>query len=823
MHDRLTQHCSAGIGEGNALLSGRLDSESKMGVPKQYALPQASWSVGTGVHIPNPQPSAGLQQQLNALHPGLAPIRTQSQYDSTAYSSALQKQIAQAGRPSNLPVGAASLAGQYGFPQLAAQPTSRFQQAPASANSAQLQALLAQLNHSRQQAPPYHAAALPQQIPSLQTQLAHAREVSRPYGQNLSSLAAANHLQTPASTLQGGMSRLGPPPTLQQNSSLTPAHYQALLRSLPSNNTSQLDQLLQSGNPLSTNSAAGLAGLPSQGLGPSAAEDTLQAYLTGLANPAQGYSHGTQNVPSVLPGAPSAAASLQYQMPLNNSLASQRPMLPGSGRPPSMLGGNAASMDVSSLQPSRSPGPPAFHGQAPLLDRGTEPGSTDFRHLQQLLAASGKDMSVDLLLKLQREMSQRGPAEIHRAAEPANAELQRLLAGLGQNQPPLSHSQPLIGHGQQTVGQSHLPRELPRNSNLGLGRAQAERDPIVQLRKQLSAQVVGMGSGQAEAPPGDPSSKGPVETPFAQEAQHVPQGQSTFLDAFGRASRQSNRPEPTTADNLATALSHRSFSPASMQHQPSAAHPRMQHLAPAAADVEAKPKPSGWPDSQPPQLQRGDSSVAASMEVQAGIAPVEGDAPRSEPSARDWGPFTGLGSASTGAPWSQPWGPVAPEQAKLGQSRLGQATASNRAASRGSELDAQQPQVSGLSSFFQASNKQQKLGDTDWQAQLASLQNASRAQLAQGSARYPSGSELFARPAEQQAWPGSSSAHPTPGAEAKAPSSSLFADYKRPDSRQSIEQESMIPSWLQTTSHGSGVWGAPNQGQQHQPGSNPSS
>ena len=800
-------------------MSGRLSHENQMGVPKQYTLPQASWSVGTGVHIPTPQPSGGLQEQLNALHPGLAPIRTQTQYDSAAYSSALQKQIAQAGRPNALPVGGSSLAGQYGFPQPAAQPTSRFQQPPAATNSAQLQALLAQLNQSRQQTPQYHAAALPHQAPSsLQTQLAQAREASRPYGQNLSSLATPSHLQSPVS-LQGSMNRLGLPPTIQQNSSLTPAHYQALLRSLPNNNPSQLDQLLRSAPNLHANPAAGLMGLPSPGLAPNGAEDPLQAYLSGLPNPQRNYSYGNQSVPSAQPGGPSAAASLQYQMRLNSSLASQRPMLPGSGRPPSMLGGNAASMDFSSLQPSRSPGPPALHGQLPQLDRSTEPGSADFRHLQQLLAASGKDMPVDLLLKLQREMSQRGPAQPPKANEPSHAELQHLLAGLGQTQPLLSHSQPFMGHGEQAAGQSQLPRVSSRDSNLGLGQAQAERDPTVQLRKQLSAQVGGMGSGQTEAASGDQSSKGPVETPFAQEAQHVPQGQSTFLEAFGRASRQTNRPEPTTtADNLATALSHRSATPASMQHQPSAAKSRLQSLMPA--DDTAKPRPSGWLDSQLPQLQRGGSAVAASMEVQTGAAPVEArGAPRGEPSGRDWGPFTGLGSASTGAPWSQPWGPVAPnaEQAKLGPSSFGEVTASNRAASRASELDAQQPQVSGLSSFFQASNKQQKVGDTDWQAQLASLQNASRAQNAQGPARNPSGSDFFARP-EQQAWPGSNSAYPTQGSDGKAHSSSLFADHKRPDSRQGIEQEPMIPSWLQTTSQGSGVWGAPNQPQQPQPG-----
>lgn len=807
-----------------------MGSDSQLGVPKQYTLPQASWSVGTGVHIPTPQPNGGLQEQLNALHPGLAPIRTQAQYESTAYSSALQRQIAQAGRPSNLPVGAASLAGQYGFPQLAAQPTSRFQQPPAPANSAQLQALLAQLNQSRQQVPPYQAAALAQQMPSsLQTQLAQAREVSRPYGQNLNSLATPSHLQNPASALQGGMNRLGLPPTLQQSSSMTPAHYQALLRSLPSSNTSQLDQLLRGGPPLAANSAAaGLPGLQTPALAPSAAEDPLQTYLSGLANPPRGYSYGNQNPPSALPGGPSAAASLQYQMRLNNSLAGPRPMLPGPGRPPSMLGVAAGSTGFSSLQPARSPGTASYQDQLPRLDRSVDPWAADFRNLQQLLAAGGRDMPVDLLLKLQRETSQQRAAEAPKAADTSNAELQRLLASLGQNQPAHAHSQPPLGlaqpplgHGQHASGQSQLPRASSRDSNLG--QAQTEEDPIVQLRKQLSAQAGGLGSGQAEASR-ETSSKGPIETPFAQEAQHVPHGQSTFLDAFGRASRQSHRPEPTTAaDNLATALSHRSATPASMQQQPSAAQPRMQSLAPNAADAEAKSRPSGWPESQTQQLQRDGSAVAPTAEVQANPAQAEGAASRGEPSGRDWGPFTGLGSASMGAPWSQPWGPVPSntEQARPGPSRLGQATTEDRAANRASELDAQLPQVSGLSSFFQASNKQQKLGDTDWQAQLTSLQNASKAQNAQGPARHPSGSDFFSRPTEQQGWPGSSSGLPTPGVEARAPSSSLFADHKRPGSRQGIEQEPMIPSWLQTTSQGSEVWGAPNQPQQPQPG-NPS-
>ena len=797
--------------EGSALLSGRLGSENQLGVPKQYTLPQASWSVGTGVHIPNPQPSSGLQEQLKALNPGLANIRTQQQpYDSTAYSSALQKQIAQASSSTNLPSAASSLAGQYGFPQLPAQATSRFQPPSAAANQAQLQALLAQLNQSRQQAPAYPAAQLSQQIPpSLQTQLAQARESSRPYNQTLNSLTTPSHLQNPLSTLQGGANRLGLPPVLQQNSSLTPAHYQALLRSLPNNSTSQLDQLLRSGPSPNPNQAAGLSGLPSSVLHPTAAEDPLQAYLSGMANPPRTYNYGNQTLPSALPGSHSAAASLQYQMRLNNSLAEQRP-LPNSGRHASLPGGGG-SMDFNSLQPSRSPRPQAYHSQLPQLDRGTEPGPADFKHLQELLAAGGKDLPVDLLLKLQREMLQRGPAEPVKTADSSNAELQRLLAGLGPSQPPLGHSQAPFGHsqqlhslgqqasGQQPFGQGQLPRAASRDSNLGLGAAEAERDPILQLRKQLSTHGGGLGSNQSETLSREPSSKGPVETPFAQEAQHVPHGQSTFLDAFGRTSRQSNRPEPSTAaDNLATALSNRSATPASLQPPPSAVQSRMQSLAPPSSDTEAKPRPSGWPENLVPQLQR-DGSAAASMKVHTGAAAPDEAAPRSEPAGRDWGPFTGFGSASSGAPWSQPWGPAVAnaDQPKPSHSLTGQ------------------PPVGGLSSSFQAADKQQRVDntDTDWQAQLASLQNASRAQTAQSLAGNPLGSDFFSRPANQQTWPGRSGSHLPVGSEAKQPASSLFADYEQPSSRQGADQEPMIPSWLQTTSQGSGVWGAPTQQQ----------
>ncbi len=817
----------AGTDDGNASLAERPGGDNHLGVPKQYTLPQASWSVGTGVHIPNPQPSGSLQDQLNSLNPGLPPIRTAQpasalSYDTNSYPGALQRQMAQASRPNNLPTGATAATGQYGFPQLPGQPTSRFQPPPANASSAQLQALLAQLNQARQQAPPYNNPALQHQPlagmpPTLHSQL--NRDPSRPYGQTLNSLAPS-HLQNSLSTLQGGINRLGVPPTLQQNSSLpSAAHYQALLRSLPNNNTSQLDQLLRSGPPVNPNPATGLAGLPTPGLPSLATEDPLQAYLSGMSNPQRSYNQGSQHLPSALPGGPSAAANLQYQMRLNNSLSGQRTILPGSGRPLSTLGGGGGSMDLSSLQPSRSPGPHTFQGQLPALDQSAVPGSTDFKHLQQLLAASGKDVPVDLLLKLQRGLAQGGPAELPKATNASNTELQRLLAGLGQNQPPLGYSQPqldhgqqLSGYGQQAFGQSRMPQMPRRDSKFGLGEAPAERDPIVQLREQLSTHAGGLGSGQTDSPSGEPTNKGPVETPFAQEAQHVPQGQSTFLDALGRASRQSERQEPATAaDNLATALSHRSATPAALQHQASAGQSRLQSLAPAATDVNAVPAPSGWPNSR----EGGGPTAAASTEVQANPASPKGGAPASEAPNWNWGPFTGLGSASLGAPWSQPWGPSAPdaEQAKPGPSRLGQATAGNRAHSQVSGLNSQQLQVGGLSSFFQASDRQQKVGDTDWQAQLASLQNASRVQSAQGLAQNPSGSDLLSRPSEQQAWPGGNLAS-LPGHASRAPSSSLFADYERPRSVQGLDQEPMIPSWLQTTSQGSGVWGAPNQPQQ---------
>lgn len=279
--------------------------------------------------------------------------------------------------------------GQYPYSQL----PSRLPQNPQTGSNAQIQALLAQLGHTRQPASlgqtPYQTQQLgaSQQsltgLPlSLQLQLAQAREPPRGYS---SALGNQLHGYTPGIPAASPASINTSLPGLQQMqpqlAGLTPLQYQTLLRSL---GPGQLEQMMR----------------PTANPNPSPAPPNplgqFQSYLgAGGQQPRTGTFTGQSAIPAQAPN----PSSLQYQMMLN-SLNAQKPMV--LGRPTEPPGGISDFAAAGSRQFSHSPG-----AQAPMQPAGPrlgEPNISDYRRLQQLLAAGGKELPTDVLLKLQREL-----------------------------------------------------------------------------------------------------------------------------------------------------------------------------------------------------------------------------------------------------------------------------------------------------------------------------------------------------------------------------------------------------------------------------------
>ena len=214
----------------------------------------------------------------------------------------------------------------------------------------------------------------------MQLQLAQARDQPRAYPPTGSQLQPVNPgLPGPAPVASSNL------PGLQQMqpqlAGLSPVQYQALLRSL---GPGQLEQLMRQPN-------------LNPGLNPANPLDPVQGYPSGLTQQSRMGAPGSQNA---LPSQQAKASSLQYQL-LLNSLNAQRP--------PVASRASGGLPDYNSIPLARSPGPQALQHQ-PEAKNG-DPASTDYRRLQQLLGAGGKDVSHEMLVKLQQELSQRGQAD----------------------------------------------------------------------------------------------------------------------------------------------------------------------------------------------------------------------------------------------------------------------------------------------------------------------------------------------------------------------------------------------------------------------------
>lgn len=338
------------------------------------------------------------------------------------------------------------------------------------------------------------------------------------------------------------------------------------------------------------------------------------------------------------------------------------------------------------------------------------------------------------------------------------------------------------------------------------------KDPMAELQKQLSAQNESQQGTHTETSDA-PGSKALVASPFAREACNTPWDRV----AQDPASRQ------------------QSPAPAQQNRWPSATHSDLKGLMDAASEQFAN---QGRQLEEPVQLpgqhatQHQEEKEVARLPQDAATASASDVAVQqcSEPQRMDWGPFTGLGSDNMGGPWSHPWGPASsgvdpPKPPGSGWSHFMQ--------NLGPKGDTQAPpvddaQVGNLSNFFRATNSQQKLGDSDWQAQLASLQSASRgAQELTHQNRGLQGNSLGQAPStnpdlySKQAtvtgisqWLGSTGELPEPQLDKPSQNpyqASLFQDFNRQSGNNMLAHapEPVLPSWLQTSSQGSGVWGAP--------------
>lgn len=805
--------------ERNDWQGGLMSGVDKQRVPlKQYALPQTSWSVGTGVHIPvQPQTdeSSPKEQPLSPL-PGASMARPyplpqsllQQQHDTTAYSSALQKQIAQASRQANLPLTGQYPASHYPFSQA----SGRYQQPIAGGNDAQLQSLLSQFNQTRQRpgigSSQFPAQALPQQAPSglpatLQAQLAQAREQARGYPQSvnpqsMSNMGIPSHLHASVSSLPNPGTRY---PSSQQLhaglADLTPSQYQALLRAYPGQQL-QLDQLLRSTNTLNPGVQPNFSTIPNS-FAP-APVDPLQAYLHGGAGALRGPGYGTQTMPSAVPAGGQASATLQHQLRMGN-WAGQKPPIPVQPSNTMRTGPDFSSASHA-LPPSRSPGPYGLQGMHQGQDKGPPPSAADLLSLQQLLTASGKEISLDTLLQLQRELAQQRQAEAVRPAEHSDNEVQHLLASLGSTQ-----------------------QHQPIRSN-AVSSGLHDKDAIAKLQRQLSSSS--QDQGRTDVYPRVPGlGSTPASSAFGQEQQ--PGSWSQALSGTGRPSSQS---EIGTGGQDRLPVTGQSLTPTSLQHPPTAGQAGASSLLNAAPGPQPASKDGlgRFPRQQAGLQGSGAGDLPAFKDIQQpGTAP-----PESEPVKPDWGPFTGLSPAPGGTPWSQPWssslsaGPLK-NASSWGHSLQGMATVGSRSGRQTPVAGHPAQPSSSLGGWNQAPDAgNHKSGDSDWQAQLASLQNASRNQQECFTGFTPRASTDnqnlgqgggYGRSAEQQLGPEGQSLQAN---QRTLSSSSLFNELnKRPDSQKGSEQDPMIPSWLQTTSQGSGVWGAPSQQHANASGTKP--
>lgn len=750
--------CAGGLADrtesrGQAVLS----ADKVGGAPKQFPLPQTNWSSGTGVHIPVQAPthSSPIQELLSSSqgyslphpYPSLENA-VQQQLDTTAaLPHALNAmQASRLARPPKAP---------------SPQPGSLYQQPAASATDIQLQALLNQLRDQSWQQPVLRHKQYPvplpsQQIPSalpasLKAQLAQGRgQPQYPSGNN-----AGLHSQ-----LQGTLSTLGgwPPRSagVQQGlAGFSGSQYQGGL-SHYSGQDSQLDHLL--------GISSGLPGFQAAHEGmqnrlPPSAADPLQSYLqSGLLNTA----YSSQGLHSGM-AARTQPLGLMQQMH-GSSIQNQQPVLPGSALDSAGGGLNLTGMSIPLQTSFRSPAPYGLQGRQQGADMGSSHASAELLALQQLLAANGKEASLDTLLQMQKQMA---------------------------HQP--SESDRLPGQGDQAV-QQPLPAASP-NPLL----QPTKRDAMAELQRRLSSSGHELGLRPASG--------------FG--------GHDAQQPAFRQGSAGGG-PTREVSTRLGTDLAGALHpeTPNGLQQAGSLGHASLSGL------LNAAPGPTkGWRDSQNPSAKpqgAPQQQDTAGVSARGATADFGRDGPLTEAHKPDWGPFTGLSNAMSSAAWTQPWNSglsrreTPPPASSWGaHSQAGPVTAGSTGAWQPPAAP-QQPPGSTLGKLLGMPDPGEARAEQAWQTQLGNPRTASPNQ----PEGLHGGQNAQGEPGFSTAYPGRRSSHEQLQSraqdlldqDARLASSSLFSNMG-PSSRQEKALDPIVPSWLQPNQQGSRIWGAPS----HQP------